>query len=163
MSEVCYEILVVFDTTGSGILEWRRHKRSRCYTRIRRRCALHSCCWTWGFCTGHCRGHTWWTSCYYSNWTNQKGSPNTRIFALYSELPRLIRRRNGTEHSTRCDSEAAGQISAYNGRAELADWAFRCRASSCLSCHWIRLYTPATNDWRRRPRRLFAELALESS
>jgi len=134
-------------------------------TRIHRHGPLHSyhCSLHWS--TGRCRGHKWWTSSRQGRKIHYlRHYLNNQIPASCSCPSHWIQWTNCTQRSTSCNWLTAGQISACSGRLYLsADVAVRCRASSCLSCRWIRLWTPPMNGWRSRTRRCFAESATEYS
>jgi len=135
------------------------HRRSRC-TRIHLHGSLHSF-----RSTGRCHGRAWWTS-------DRSGSsarhcrryPSTqpRVECSWTILlvPRTYCTRRGT---TSCCCATAGRTSACSGRSVSADWAVRCRASSCLWSRWSRLWTPPTNGWRSWTRRRSAGSAEERS
>jgi len=132
-------------------------------TRIHRRSPLHSCRCS----TGRCHGRTSWTSPRHGTQIrillHYLHYPSTQIPASCSWMPRCWQRTNCTRRSTSCHCVPAGQTWACSGRSLSADEAGRCQARSCLSCRWIRLYTPPTNGWRRWIRWCFAGPATEYS
>ena len=106
-----------------------------CNARIRRRWPLHSFLLT----GGRCRGHTWWTS-YRCGRIHHRHYLSTQPPAACSCLPRSVLWTYCTRRSTSCRCYVtATQTSAYSGRPLSADWAVRCRASSCRLRHRNRL------------------------
>jgi len=108
------------------------HSGSNPCARIRRRSTLHSSLLR----AGRCRGQMWWTSYRSDGSVRRRRCPSTQPPAAWSCLPRSVLWTYCTRRSTsRFSYVTATHISAYSGRSLSADWAVRCRASSCrLRC-----------------------------
>ena len=108
----------------------RNSRRMRCTRILRRRRSLHSLLQT----TGRCRGHTCWTSCRSGCWVHLcRRYPSTQPPSAHSCMSLTVLWTYCTRRGTSCwcCSMTVTQTSAYSGRSASADWAVRCRASSC--------------------------------
>jgi len=126
---------------------WRCTRRRSC-TRIRRRWTLRSCCKDYRrWSTGRCHGHTSWTSCRPGIWVYHRRYPSSQTPEARSYATPRTLRTNCTRRSTSWDYATARQISACTNGLVSADWADRCRASSCLS---IESLNPTLNSAHER-------------
>ena len=111
------------------------HTRRNSCARIRRHISLRSLVPTWS-----CRGHTCWTSyrcCERSRMHRSRRYPSTKPLPACSCMPRSVLGTYCTRRGTSCwcSCVTASRTSTYSGRSLSADWAVRCRASSCrLGC-----------------------------
>jgi len=127
------------------------HTDCSCGTRIRRRNTPHS------FPTiGRCRGRACWTSFRSGRREHSlRRYPSTQPPAARSRTVLAVPWTSCTGQSTSCWCFYAtvGQTSTYSGCSLSADWAVRCRASSCRWSRWNRRCTHPTNgrrSWTRR-------------
>jgi len=114
---------------------WCRSGRRPCCTRIHHPLSGRSCYSTCDFSTRRCRGHTCWTAPCRGTTMHRQHCPRTRIPEVGSFAIHRIQRTFCTRRRPSCYQHATvGQPSSCSGRSVSADWAVRCRASSCLSC-----------------------------